>query len=93
MKPAWNIVCNGGAMTIDGSQDRHVLVFNADSRPHALIGTIHDVTTEKEARAFLETYAHIVSALSKGAYAENHLRLCRTCQGHNCRRQEGMLSL
>ena len=45
-------------------RDRHVLVFNSDSRPHALIGTIRDVTAEKDAEVSLQTYVHIVSASS-----------------------------
>ena len=30
-------------------RDRHVLVFDADDRPHAVIGNIRDITTEKDA--------------------------------------------
>jgi PAS domain S-box-containing protein len=45
-------------------QDRHVLAFNADSRTHAVVGSIRDVTAEKEAETALQTYAHIVSVSS-----------------------------
>ena len=45
-------------------RDRHVLVFNGDDRPHALIGSVRDITSEKEAESSLQTYAHIVSASS-----------------------------
>ncbi len=45
-------------------RDRHVLVFNGDDRPHALIGSVREVTSEKEAESTLQNYAHIVSASS-----------------------------
>ena len=45
-------------------RDRHVLVFNGDDRPHALIGSVRDITLEKESETTLQTYAHIVSASS-----------------------------
>jgi signal transduction histidine kinase len=45
-------------------RDQHVLVFNGDDRPHTLIGSIRDITLEKEAESTLQTYAHIVSASS-----------------------------
>jgi signal transduction histidine kinase/CheY-like chemotaxis protein len=45
-------------------RDRHVLIFNGDDRPHTLIGSVQDITLEKEAESTLQTYAHIVSASS-----------------------------
>jgi PAS domain S-box-containing protein len=45
-------------------QDRHALVFKGDSHLHGLVGSIRDVTTEKEAETALQSYAHIVSVSS-----------------------------
>jgi PAS domain S-box-containing protein len=45
-------------------RDRHVLLFNGDDCPQALIGSVRDITLEKEAENTLQTYAHIVSASS-----------------------------
>ncbi|WP_419662210.1 two component system sensor histidine kinase, hybrid [Desulfosarcina variabilis str. Montpellier] len=45
-------------------RDRHVLVFNGSDCPRALIGSVRDITMEKEAESTLQTYAHIISASS-----------------------------
>lgn len=44
--------------------DRHVLVFGDNAQPHALVGSIREISTEKEFANTLQTYAHIVSAAS-----------------------------
>lgn len=46
-------------------RDRHVLVFNSQDSPRALIGSVRDITSEKEAESTLQTYAHIISASSE----------------------------
>jgi PAS domain S-box-containing protein len=45
-------------------QDRHALVFAGDAHPLGVVGSIRDVTTEKEAETTLQSYAHIVSVSS-----------------------------
>ena len=44
--------------------DRHVLVFGDNAKPNALIGSIREITTEKEVVNTLQAYAHFVSASS-----------------------------
>ncbi|BBO87285.1 hypothetical protein [Desulfosarcina ovata] len=46
-------------------RDRFVVIFNENDLPHALIGSLTDITVEKQAENTLQTYAHIVSASSE----------------------------
>jgi PAS domain-containing protein len=46
-------------------RDRHVLLFNGNDCPRAMIGSVSDITVEKETESTLQTYAHIISASSE----------------------------